>query len=111
MSKKENDIEEFFKELHQEDKNLEIPSFEAMYGQSPNRFNYWMVSGIAASILIVFGIYTVSISPNKSSAAQEVVLGPLDIGDTGTSLLITNINTVDSWSSPSNSLINDYHEW
>ncbi len=111
MSNNDNYIEEFFNELRKEDEGLDIPSFETIYGQSSNKSNYWMASGIAASILIVLGIYTVSINQPSDSTIQEIVLSPLDIRETGTSLLITDINAVDSWSAPSNSLINDYHEW
>ena len=111
MGKSDHDLHAFFRDLKKEDNQVEIPSFEVMYKQKRVLQRFFIPAGIAASLLILAGFYIHSTKQKNASEGEYSVEIDFQIDESGTYSLISEQTNVYSWEAPSNSLINDYHEW
>ncbi|MFC4635333.1 hypothetical protein ACFO3O_15595 [Dokdonia ponticola] len=108
----DHNIKSFFAEMRKKEKQLAIPEFDAMLPQkksSPMR--YIIPIGIAASLIIGFGIWTTT---QKTSTPEETLVITIESEETNaetpTESLLTDTMSVFSWQSETDALINDFND-
>jgi len=111
MSKSDHELNTLFNDLKKEDNQVEIPPFEGLYKRKSVLKRLFIPTGIAASFLILVGFYMHSSKQENMLEDQYAVEIDIQIEELGTYSLISQQTNVYSWEAPSNSLINDYHEW
>lgn len=111
MSEYDNDLKKFFSEMHDSDQKIMIPDFDEMLPKRKPVIWYLIPAGVAASILIFVGVYTQTINPPDQPGTEVTFHVLIEPNEPGTQSLLSSQAAVYSWEAPSNSLINDYHEW
>ncbi len=106
-------IESFFEQLRLADKNVHVPAFEEIKSPQKRPIGSLLRLGIAASLLILFGVFTLRVNQKEEVDPHFTEFLPLsiEIESITTNSLIKTVSNIEEWSAPSNSLINHYHEW
>ena len=110
MKNDEPKIEKFFSEIKEFDKsNLEIPEFE-LPNRKVGRFRYLYLipTGIAAALLVGLGFYRSNDTGGHST--NEMVITMTIEPTTNTNNLIESQQSISSWKSPTNTLINEFED-
>lgn len=104
----DHDIKSFFAAMRKKDKQLAIPEFDAMLPKKkPSIVRYIIPVGIAASLMIGFGIWTTT---QKTKIQEETVVITIVNEETSTESLLTDTMSVFSWQSETDALINDFND-
>lgn len=109
----EDKIKMFFEDLKLADKRVRVPDFKEIQKPKNRHYGSLLRLGFAASLIILFGVFTLKISQKEVMDSGVLNRLPLstEIESITTNSLIKAPDTVEEWIAPSNSLINNYHEW
>ena len=111
MNRSDNDIKDFFAALSKADSEIKVPKFEELYPRK-SRFGRRIIIpiGIAASVLILLGIFFFLGQKQEIEAPGAVVIVLSEDQENGTRSLMEVEEMINSWESPTSSLIDDFHE-
>jgi len=105
----DKDIDDFFQELKEEDKEMNTPDFESCYPQKEKRSIYYYIIpiGIAASLAIVAGVFWKNKKQfsTDSNTQAEIVITLEQVPVKQTSEEQTSLY---EWESNSDSLLEDF---
>lgn len=112
MNKSDDDIKDFFVEMRKADDQVWIPEFEELKEKKRHSGRrYFIPMGVAASILILLSLYFNIEKKTDMPKNGELVIILSDEEQMNTRSLLARESTIDSWESPSGSLIDDFNEW
>jgi hypothetical protein len=104
MNPKDKVISEFFQKMKENDKRLIIPVSPVL--KNANEYN-WLPWFVAASLLLFLVSY-VMYSIDNSSEEYTISIKLESNSDSTTESLVNNTASIDTWESPTESLIEDF---
>ena len=112
MSKLDDDVGYFFREMRKADDQVLIPEFEDLVEKKQRSIRSYIIPlGVAASILMLLIFYLRIDKISDMPKSGELVIIVSEKEELSTGSLLTSENTIDSWESPSSSLIDDFNKW
>ena len=112
MNKLDDDIDYFFKEMRKQDDQVLIPEFEDLIEKKQHsKRRYIIPLGVAASILMLLIFYFSIERISDMPKSEELVIIVSEKEELSTESLLVSESTIDSWESPSSSLIDDFNKW
>ena len=108
MSTPDKDLHEFFSEMRKADEQLDVPDFEVPPKKRQPITRYFLPLGIAASLLIIISTYLLLRPEQAQVEPYEIVITIGNEEGSSTQPLIEPTSSIDSWTSPTGSLIADF---
>jgi hypothetical protein len=101
----DKEIQGFFDQLRENDQRIQIPAFPEPTKQ--NQINWWIPLGIAASLSV--GIFLWSQDIQNQSPPAEVIIITLEKDENNNQqILIEEKTYLETWESPTSSLLTEY---
>ena len=113
MNHSNDEIQKFFNGMRQSDEGLQIVEFEECFPEKQRQTPtiYIKLVGMAASLLMLLGVFYFSIDDSVEQVNEPAVVITISTEDNrATEMLMDELSTMDSWSAPTNSLINDFND-
>ncbi|WP_299675725.1 hypothetical protein [uncultured Dokdonia sp.] len=108
MNTEDQNIKSFFDDMRKKDTKHTIPDFEELFPEKKaSKLRYLLPIGIAASLLVGFGVWTKT--PKTIGEGEELVI-TLENQEFTTDVLLSEDFPVFSWESSTTSLINDFND-
>ncbi|GGG15316.1 hypothetical protein GCM10011344_14900 [Dokdonia pacifica] len=108
MNTENQDIKSFFEDMRKEDSKHTIPEFEEVFPEKKtSKLRYLLPIGIAASLLLGFGVWTKN---PKTTEQEEALVITIENQESTTETLLLEDPSVFSWESSTASLINDFND-
>jgi hypothetical protein len=100
------ELKRFFENMKEKDQELTIPPFPSY---KTKKFNFWLPTGIAASLALL-GLIMIKPEPQPlSEAPKEVLIITLQENENNEQEFIIKETTyLDIWESPTSSLLTEY---
>ena len=114
MSSEFDPISSYFNELKEEDSRRGIPDFHELYPETGKiRVLGGPLIGIAASLLLGMFMYKFMYEVSVPEGSEEIVieLSSSNSNSNSYEILNSDVPSIDSWQSPTNSLINDFNDF
>lgn len=107
-TEEDDDIKAFFAEMRKEDTKHTIPEFEDLLPKKKtSRIRYIIPMGIAASLIVGFGIWT---DTTETITEENELVITIESQEITTETLLSDDISVFSWESSTASLINDFND-
>ena len=108
MNTENQDIKSFFEDMRKKDTKHEIPEFEELLPEKKtSKLRYLLPTGIAAALLLGFGIWTKN---SKTTKQEEELVITIENQELITEIVLFDDPSVFSWESSTASLINDFND-
>ncbi len=109
MKKSEDELKDFFAGMQQADQKLEIPDFDSLHAKKhPSKTRNIIRWSIAASVLLAISFYFMMNQKTTQPEPVELVITLTNTEEINTKKLITQESSMDAWTSPTSSLIDDF---
>ena len=108
MSQSDEEIKKFFAEMRTTDNIVPIPDFDETKKNHQPKRRFLLPFGIAASLVIMVGTYFIVHQPQDRAPSVELIISLGKEEAISTEGLITIESPIDSWTSPTSSLIDDF---
>lgn len=109
MTKEEEELKKFFTAMRREETQHAIPEFESLLPQKKgSKIRYLLPVGIAAMLLVGFGIWTENKKPLLSK--EETVYITIGEEEKPTDILLPKEDPMMAWESSTTILINDFND-
>lgn len=108
MNRSDEDIKEFFAEMRNDDHNISVPEFDDIKKSHQPKRRFLLPLGIAASLLLLVSVYFILDQEQDQSQTVELIISLGKEETINTQQLITKESAIDAWTSPTNSLIDDF---
>jgi hypothetical protein len=108
MKKSEDELKNFFEEMQMSDRKLEVPDFDSMYLKKQRQTKNIIRWSIAASFLLAVSFYFMMNQKTTQPESVELVITLTNTEEINTQTLITGEPSMDAWTSPTSSLIDDF---
>ena len=112
MSSEFDPISSYFNELKEEDSRRGIPDFHEVYPETGKiRILRGSLIGIAASLLLGIFMYKFMYNVSVPEGSEVIVIELSSSNSNSYEILNSDVPSIDSWQSPTNSLINDFYDF
>lgn len=108
MKKSEDDLKDFFAAMQNADQKLEVPDFDSMLPKKNTTTKTLITWSIAASVLLAISFYFWNNQKTTQQEPVELVITLTNTQQINTEKLITQESSMDAWTSPTRSLIDDF---
>lgn len=108
MKKSEDELKSFFAGMQKSDQKLEVPDFDSMHKKHTTKTRTLMQWSIAASVTLAISFYFWNNQKTTQPEPVELVITLTNTQQINTEKLITRESSMDAWTSPTRSLIDDF---